>query len=284
MRKTSRAILITGATSGIGKYATNLFAQRGWIVWAGYRNADAKTHLSQMNSLLIRPIPIDVTDDKSIAHARKTITKTGIPLNVLLNNAGVAFGAPIELLNIKETQKAFDVNFFGPIRMIQAFLPLLRQTSGRIVNISSLSGILGVPFEVPTSSSKFALEGMSDSLRREIKSQNISVSIIEPGFIKTEIWKKSIHLSLKLLKNKQKELSIYKEATDKYISLFENNPTLFDSLSILRKPLIHAVENKYPKNRYLVYRFSIILKILVRFLPSGLIDWMFDKILLFRFK
>jgi NAD(P)-dependent dehydrogenase (short-subunit alcohol dehydrogenase family) len=275
----SRSILITGATSGIGMYAANLFAQRGWIVWAGYRNEKGRVLLSKINPKQIRPIRIDVTDIQSITQAHATITKSKIPLHVLCNNAGIAFGAPVELLDIGEVQKAFDVNFFGPLRMIQVFLPLLRQTSGRIVNIGSVSGLVGIPFEVPTSAPKFALEGMSDALRREIIDQNVSVSIIEPGIIRTEIWPKSIRLSLKLLKSKQEKLKLYKQATDNLMDLFEKNSKVFAPLHILKKPLIHAVESRNPKRRYLVYRYSIVLRLLITFLPDILVDLLFRKVL-----
>lgn len=277
--KVSKSILITGATSGIGYYATKILTERGWIVWAGYRDKNGRIKLSQISTKLVRPIRIDVTDIKSIIEAKRTITKSKIPLYVLCNNAGIAYGGPIELLDIAELQNAFDVNFFGPVRMIQSFLPLLRKTSGRIINIGSLSGLIGIPFEVPTSSPKFALEGMSDSLRREIVKQNITLSIIEPGPMQTEIWPKSINKSLKLLKNKRKELSMYKNATDKLLSLFNEDSKLLIPLSSIKKPLLHAVENRHPKRRYLVYKYNLVLKLLIIFLPDRLLDWLSKKIL-----
>lgn len=274
-----KSVLITGATSGIGYYAVKVLAQRGWIVWAGYRNLIGKSKLLKIKSSLIHPVKIDVTNQQLINKSCETIQKSKIPLHALINNAGVAFGGPIELLDMRQLQKAFNINFFGSIRMIQTFLPLLRETKGRIINISSISGLIGIPYLVPTSSSKFALEGMSDSLRREVERQGIKVSIIQPSIIDTGIWNKSINLSLELLKDKNRRLDLYRSSTDNLLNLFKKYKKPFAPLSSIKNPLIHASESNYPKRRYLVYKHSFLIKLFVNFTPEWLKDCLFKKVL-----
>ena len=138
--------------------------------------------------------------------------------------------------------------------MIQNFLPLLRQSSGRIINMSSMGGLVGVPFLMPYSSSKFAIEGISDSLRRELYNQNIQISVIEPGPIKTSIWKKSLENSDAVFNFDNKILKLYQPAVKNLNSLIKNNNDFAVSLNKLKKVIIHASESSYPKTRYLVYK------------------------------
>jgi NAD(P)-dependent dehydrogenase (short-subunit alcohol dehydrogenase family) len=125
----------------------------------------------------------------------------------LVNNAGVAYGGPVELLDIEELRRAFEVNFFGVIAVTQAFLPLLRAGRGRIVNMSSISGMVASPFLSPYSTSKWALEALSDAMRVELASWNIHVSVIQPGAINTPIWAKGQQTAARILEHGPKELS-----------------------------------------------------------------------------
>jgi short-subunit dehydrogenase len=274
----NKSILITGASSGIGKYATEVFALRGWIVWAGYRDEKIKEELLKIHAN-VRPLKIDVTDMDLIIKSKEAIEKSGIQLNILFNNAGLAFGGPIEVLDIEEVKKVYDVNFFGYLRMIQTFLPLLRKSHGRILNMSSLAGLVGVPFLMPYSSSKFAIEGMSDGLRRELLSQKISVSVIEPGPIKTGIWEKSLVSSKEFLKNKSGITTLYEPAVGNFVSLLHKNDSFSVSQKKLKKALIHACENSHPRLRYLVYKNNYVLKFLIQITPNRLLDFLFRKVL-----
>lgn len=274
----NKSILITGASSGIGKYATEIFALRGWIVWAGYRDEKIKEELLKIH-VNVRPLKIDVTNMDLIIKSKEAIEKSGIQLNILFNNAGLALGGPIEVLDIEEVKKVYDVNFFGYLRMIQTFLPLLRKSCGRILNMSSLAGLIGVPFLMPYSSSKFAIEGMSDGLRRELLSQKISVSVIEPGPIKTGIWEKSLVSSNEFLRNESGISALYEPAVGNFTSLLHKNDSFSVSQKKLEKALIHACESSRPKVRYLVYRNNRILKFLIQVTPNKLLDFLFKKTL-----
>lgn len=272
-----KSILITGASSGIGRYAAELLSSRGWIVWAGYRDERDGEELSKLKN--VRPLKLDVTNESQISQSREMIERSGIPLSVLFNNAGLALGGPIEAIPVEEVKKIYDVNFFGYLRMIQAFLPLLRKGHGRILNMSSLAGLVGVPFLMPYSSSKFAIEGMSDGLRRELLSQKISVSVIEPGPIKTNIWTKSLVSSEKASEIRPEITVLYEPAVGNFTRLIHKNESFSVSQKKLKNALVHACESTRPKTRYLIYRNNLILKFLIQVTPTRLLDFLFRKVL-----
>ncbi len=273
-----KSILITGASSGIGKYSAELLAKRDWIVWAGYRKETDRKRLLQTGLKRIKPIKIDVTDEKTIIKAKEIIIKSKTPLHALFNNAGVALGAPVEALDIQEIKSLYEVNFFGVIRMTKTFLPLLRESSGRIINMSSMSGRICFPFMSPYSSSKYALESLSDGLRREIKGQGVKVAIIQPGIIKTAIWEKSITKSKKAIENSE-ILDIYQPALDKFLNKSENNDRYAVPIEKLGKAIIDAAENKKPKTRYLVTKNNLVIKIMLKILPDKTKDFLLKLII-----
>ncbi len=273
-----KTILITGASSGIGKYTAEVLVMRGWIVWAGYRSGKDKEVLEKIHQN-IHPLKIDVTRMDLITQSKEIIEKSGIPLTVLFNNAGMALGGPIEALDIEEVKKVYDVNFFGYLRMIQTFLPLLRKSHGRILNMSSLAGLVGVPYLMPYSSSKFAIEGMSDGLRRELSNQNIFVSVIEPGPINTGIWEKSLAPSEEIIKYNLQITELYQPAVGNFTKLLHKNDSFTVSQERLKRVIIHACENPHPQTRYLVYKANVFLKILIQITPNRLLDYLFSKVL-----
>src|SRR5262245_5535409 len=184
----SGKIVITGASSGIGR-AMRL-DQLGFHVFAGVRNPADGDALKSKSSERLSPVLLDVTSEDSIARAARSIGDA--PIAGLVNNAGIAVGGPLEMVPIPLWRKQFEVNVIGQVAVTQAFLPLLRVGRGRIVNIGSIAGRSALPFTSPYCSSKFALEGLSDSLRMELRQWGISVSIVEPGSIRTPIWEKSL--------------------------------------------------------------------------------------------
>jgi NAD(P)-dependent dehydrogenase (short-subunit alcohol dehydrogenase family) len=179
-----RVALVTGATSGIGEAAARALRDRGFIVYAAGRRLD---RLAALGAERLIPVELDVTDDAScIAAVEKTLTEQG-RIDLLVNSAGYGALGAVEDTELDEGRRQFEVNVFGPFRLIQLVLPQMRaQRSGRIVNVSSIGGkvysLLGGWYH----GTKFALEGMSDSLRLEVAPFGIDVSIIEPGAIATE--------------------------------------------------------------------------------------------------
>lgn len=186
--RVQRGILVTGATSGIGLAASRMLAEAGFRVFGGaFPGEDAEPLRAAGGT----PVPLDVTDAASIARARDEVqAQLGEePLWGLVNNAGIVGAAPIEYADIAEMKRIFDVNVFGVVAVTQAFLPQLRRARGRIVNMSSLSALLAVPFLAPYNASKSAVEAISDSLRREVEPFGVEVVIIEPGVTRTPLWR-----------------------------------------------------------------------------------------------
>ncbi len=196
---TQRTVLITGSSTGIGRAASIHLAARGWTVYAGVRKAADGEALAR-ESAAIKPIIIDVADDASIAAAAQRLTSElgAAGLAGLVNNAGISVNGPVELLTREDWRRQYEVNVFGQVMTTRAMLPLLRTHvaatcpgAARIVMISSIAGRVGQPVLTPYSSSKFALESISDGLRLELASQGIRVSLVEPGAIQSDIWAKA---------------------------------------------------------------------------------------------
>lgn len=192
-------VLITGASSGIGLATSKLFLQRGYRVLGSVRNETDAHRLRQTLAPPFHPLVFDVCDRRAITGAAaeaKDITG-GRGLACLMNNAGIAVSGPLQHLPEEEFRRQFEVNVFGVLWVTQAFLPLLGAqegyplTPGKIINISSISGILTLPFVGPYAASKHALESLSDALRRELLLYGIDVIVIQPGPIKTPIWDKA---------------------------------------------------------------------------------------------
>jgi len=184
-----RAIVVTGASSGIGYAVAELAARSGFTVFAGVRN-DADARRMGAIDARVRPLRLDVTDAEGIEQAAQAVRSAGVALVGLVNNAGIAFGGPLETVPIPELRRQFDVNCFGAIATTQAFLPVLRQQRSRIVFIGSVSGRIATPYIAPYSASKFALRALADALRIELAPAGIDVCLVEPGSVATPIWGK----------------------------------------------------------------------------------------------
>ncbi|WP_094462868.1 oxidoreductase [Pannonibacter phragmitetus] len=178
-----KIVVVTGASSGIGEATARLLAQNGYRVFGGVRDPKRA-----------KPFPgvtfaaLDVTDDVSVAGFVNLVLSEAGRIDVLINNAGVSLVGPVEHTTIPEAAKVFDVNVFGPLRMIRAVLPSMRNArSGLVVNISSVLGFLPAPFMGVYASSKHALEGLSESLDHEVRDFNVRVILVEPAFTNTNL-------------------------------------------------------------------------------------------------
>ncbi len=179
-----KVAFVTGASSGIGEAAALELARLGFTVYAGARRIERMERLRIQG---IRPVALDVVDTASLRAAVSTIEDEVGRIDVLVNNAGYGSYGSVEEVSIDEGRRQFDVNLFGAIELTQLVIPLMRrQGSGRIVNITSIGGKIYTPFGAWYHGTKFALEGMSDVLRAELKPFGIDVIVIEPGAIKTE--------------------------------------------------------------------------------------------------
>ena len=188
---TRGAVVITGASTGIGHATALHLSSLGFRVFAGVRREEDAERLRAAGNGNIEPVHIDVTDQSSIDVAAERVREaTGGSIAGLVNNAGIAVPGPLEYLPMDEFRRQIEVNLTGQVAVTQAFLPMLRARRGRIVNIGSIGGRVALPLLGPYAASKHAMEGLTDSLRRELRPAGIEVSIIRPGPIATEIWER----------------------------------------------------------------------------------------------
>jgi NAD(P)-dependent dehydrogenase (short-subunit alcohol dehydrogenase family) len=186
----SGTVLITGASTGIGEASAHHLKELGFdAVGAVRRDEDAE----RLRAAGLRTVKLDVTDSDSIAAARAELGDA--PLAGLVNNAGIAVAAPIEFIPLEQLRHQLEINLVGQVAVTQRFLPALRAGRGRIVNVSSIGGRVALPLVGAYNMSKFGLEGMSDSLRRELRPHGVDVIVIEPGGVKTPIWQKGNELA-----------------------------------------------------------------------------------------
>jgi NAD(P)-dependent dehydrogenase (short-subunit alcohol dehydrogenase family) len=190
----SGTVLVTGASTGIGEAAALHLKELGFDVVGAVRKEEDAARLREGD---LRSVLLDVTDADSIAAARTDLGDG--PLAGLVNNAGIAVAAPLEFLPIDQLRHQLEVNLVGQVAVTQAFLPALRSGRGRIVNVSSIGGRVALPLVGAYNMSKFALEAFSDSLRRELLPLGVDVIAVEPGGVKTPIWRKGGELADELV-------------------------------------------------------------------------------------
>jgi len=248
--KTQNVALVTGSSSGIGYETSLMLARNGFLTYATMRNlnkgVDIKAIAAKEN-LPIRITQLDVTDDGSINNAIHAILSEAGRIDVLANNAGYVLDGAFEHLSMDEIKAQYETNVFGLIRTTQAVLPIMReQKSGIIVNISSGAGRFGYPGGSAYVSTKFAIEGLSESMVYELEPFGIKVILIEPGVIRTNIFN-----SIVVAKKSQDPNSPYTQITQKMASAFEELMKNASSPELVAKVVLEAVTNQNPNFRYL---------------------------------
>ena len=245
-----KVALVTGSSSGIG-YETSLsLAREGYFTYATMRDlkkANAVKKIAEDENLPLKVIELDVDDEKSAEDAVKSIIDEKQRIDVLVNNAGWGIWGTAEDVSIEEFREQFETNFFSVVRMIQKVAPVMRkQGTGDIVNISSIAGRIGFPVSTAYISSKFALEGLSESIRFELGQFGVNVIIIEPGVIKTNFFD-----SMKTAK-KANESSAYKEITEKVISGVKMMAEMGTAPKEVASVIIKSLKEEKPLPRYVV--------------------------------
>ncbi len=271
----TRSVVITGASTGIGEACALRMDRLGWRVFAGVRKEADGQALKEKASEKLTPIILDVTEQPTINAAAETVTAAVGELGLagLVNNAGVGVGGPLEFIDVGELRRQLEVNVIGQIAVTQAFMPLIRKSTGRIVTMGSIGGRMATPFLGPYNASKFAMEALTDSLRQELQPWGIHVSIIEPGSIATPIWDKS-KAAVDELKNTLPEeaMMLYGEtvkAVEKALIKFEAAGIPPDDVA---KFVEHALTAKTPRTRYVVGRDAQIQRVLVKWAPDRIRD------------
>jgi len=243
---TQKAVLVTGASTGLGRAIAERLATEGYLVFAGARK---KTDLDALDAIEnIRAIRLDVTVDEEVEAAVAAIRAEGRGLYGLVNNAGVLITGPTSEVDIEKAKWLFDVNVFGVMRVTQAFVPLIIESKGRIINIGSISGNLAPQFLGPYAMSKHAIEAYSDSLGAGMERFGVNVSVVAPGDYDSEIWDRD--LSKAKVSGIVREDSPYYEDYQEWMDLVAN----LESKSPIEvaDTTLRALTDEAPSRRYLI--------------------------------
>ena len=268
-------VVITGASKGIGRATALHLVKMGFHVLAGVRRAEDGAALRREAGEHLTPLLIDVTDPALISRAAEQVSQiTGeAGLAGLVNNAGIAVAMPLEFIPIDELRNQLEVNVIGQIAVTQAFVPLLRQAQGRIINISSMAGVVVSPFNAPYHASKFALEALTDALRMELQPWNIDVVSIQPGRTATPIWETSIaHARRNMAQAPPEMLALYGGQIEKRLEEAHKKAKHCIPPQRVAQIIGMALTIKRPKTRYLVGTDAKIAGKVIARLPDRLRD------------
>ncbi|MGC8765791.1 MAG: SDR family oxidoreductase [Brevinematia bacterium] len=263
MESNKGVVVITGVDSGIGKSLCELFVKEGYIVIASYLEenpfADNEKVLAKKMDLRVEP------EIEAFAGFVKEIFNKGTKVNLLINNAGIALGGPIENLPMKIFREVFEVNFFGLVSLTQKLIPLLLETKGMIVNVGSMAGVIAMPFLAPYVSTKFALEGFTDSLRRELSPLGVKVVLLEVGGVNTPIWQKARKQDISFVEKK------YMKSLEEFGKNFIDTAKNAMSPDKAALQIYKVIRKKNPKTSYIIAEGKF-LTFLTTLLPKKFID------------
>jgi len=262
-------VLVTGASSGIGEATVRRLARSGWRVYAGVRNVgDAPAGTEEL--------VLDVTDGDQIAAAAARVDE----LHGLVNNAGVAVAAPLEVIPLEELRRQLEINVLGQVAVTQAFLPQLRLARGRIVFMGSIAGRSSLPFLGPYAASKHALEAIADALRVELAPWSMQVAIVEPGTIATPIWAKGAATADAIQSRTSADsLALYRDRVEAFRRAAAERGRRGQPADRVAQAVEHALTASRPKTRYLVGRDAKLRATFER-LPDRLRDRVYERLLL----
>jgi len=243
-----KAILVTGASTGLGRMLAESLASKGYFVYAGARKERDLKALDAIEN--IQSIRLDVTIQSEIDAAVQTVINEGHGLYAIVNNAGVGLMAPLIELDENDLEFIFNVNVYGPYRITKAFTPLLIESKGRVINIGSIAGVQTRSFYGPYSMSKHALEAFSDTLAIELEKFDIKVSIIDPGGFNSDIGK-NIYKRLQA-KGLDIENSLYKDEWQNNWVLEGGDLSMMEGPGFIVAKVEHALFDAHPQQRYMV--------------------------------
>ena len=273
----SRAVVVTGTSSGIGRACALLLIRNGFTVFAGVRKpADGDSLRKEAGERLI-PLHIDVTDHEGVAAAARltasTLRERGQSLYALVNNAGIGVSAPLEFQPLDDIRRSFEVNVLGQIAVTQAFLPLLRETHGRIVNICSIGDRIAIPFGGTLNGSKSAFAMMSESLRLELRPWGMHVVIIDPGAITTPAVDKTLGDPEGMLRRMSPDAErLYGKLFRGFIERAGARERNGSPPDVVADAVLSALRDAHPHRRYVVGKGARVLATLPRILPAPLLD------------
>lgn len=269
-----QSVLVTGASSGIGEATAIHLAHKGFRVFAAARRIDKLKDIAALGGGAIMPVSMDVTDDASIAAALKTIVKEGVTLYGLVNNAGASAMGPFEKLPLEEWRALYETNIFGLVAVTKAVLPQMRKAGhGRIINIGSITGRIANPFQSVYASSKHAVEGLSDALRRELAPYGIKVSVVRPGAINTPFGAHERDMLERYVADEP-----YGDQVKTFLAWFEKlHPTAPPPI-VVAEAVHEALTAERPHSRYTAPKQMMGALALRNLLPSALTDRILERV------
>ncbi|TDT61139.1 SDR family oxidoreductase [Fonticella tunisiensis] len=268
-------VLITGASSGIGKATAEFLAKHGYKVYGTSRKAYFETEeqvaATSDSSGFIKMIPLDVCSDDSVKKAVSYVYEKEGHIDILINNAGFGIAGSVEDTSPEEAFAQFNTNFFGTHRMLRAVLPIMRkQGKGLIINVSSVAGVFPIPFQSMYSASKYAVESMTEALRMELKPFGIKVSMVEPGDTRTGFTDQRLYA-------KDAQNSVYKKYFTKSVTSMEKSERNGPGPHVVVKEIARIINSKNPPIRVtsgFSYKLFVFLK---RFFPPRFIQFVISK-------
>ena len=269
MQNNYRVVLVTGASSGIGKCCAEYLSQQGCRVYGTSRRTDlTDSERRSSNTNSFQMIQMDVTEESSVKKGIDYITARESSIDVVVNNAGFAIIGSLEDTTVKEAKSQFETNFFGTLRVCRAVLPIMRQQrAGYIVSIGSIGGLIGLPFQSAYCASKFALEGAMEALRLEVRSFGIHVVLIEPGDFKTDITKQ------RRITEASTRKSAYYGRFQNVVQLVESGERIGPTPEPIAKLINRVIRMDSPRLRYTVGKVSQRLGVpLKKILPSHVFE------------
>ncbi len=270
-------VLITGATAGIGRETALHLANQGQEVFASGRREDALRSLEAESAGRIKGIAFDVTDPAAIDAARKQIEAetSGYGLDVLVNNAGYGQGGPLEQLSDAELRAQYDVNVFGLMAVTRAFLPQMRERGrGRIINVGSVAGSIALPFLGAYASTKHAVQGLSESLRRELRPHGVEVIVIRPGAIRTEFGQGEAD-GMEAFAGAE---SPYGQQVKTFMKWHGQLHPRAPKPSVVAEAIYHAATSRRPRPYYVVPLTNYGIIWLQKFLPTRWVDRVIETV------
>jgi NAD(P)-dependent dehydrogenase (short-subunit alcohol dehydrogenase family) len=266
--------LVTGASTGIGRATALRLDSAGWTVLAGFRREADAEGLREQASTRLTPVALDVTDAAQIEAVAERIEASTGPagLSGLVNNAGISLPSPLETMPIEDFRRQIEVNLTGQVAVTQASLGALRAARGRIVFISSIGGLIAFPMTGAYHASKFGIEAVGDTFRRELRAWGISVSIVEPGSIATDIWDRGEAAAEEIGSRSPDRDSLYGGALEKYRKTVAGVAGRGVPPERVARAIEHALTARRPRTRYLVGADAKLQARLRRLLPTRVLD------------
>jgi NAD(P)-dependent dehydrogenase (short-subunit alcohol dehydrogenase family) len=274
-----QSVLVTGASTGIGRATALRLDAAGWRVFAGVRRQEDAAALVRAGSANLSPLFLDVTDSEQIAAAAKLIEARGDGLAGLVNNAGVAIPSPLETIPIDDFRHQIEVNLVGQVAVTQAMLPSIRAATGRVVFLSSIGGRIAFPLTGAYHAAKFAIEAVGDVFRQELRPWGISVSIIEPGSIDTPIWGRGERTSDEIGGRSPRREALYGRAIENYRKVVRQTAERGIPPERVARTIEHALTAGRPRTRYLVGIDAKVQARIKPLIPTPLFDRIVAKMM-----